>query len=120
MFDEFVPNKIIVFFDKVSEGFLIRLVDKDWNDIVKYDSLPALCRISDLYVDTIDVGGVERLESTDGITKIAILINDEIVFRVFEDGTSSVGVLYHWSTDDYREDKKLCTKMLKDLFSINI
>lgn len=79
MFTDKTPHKVVVYYDIQSDEFLVRLINENWEDIVKYDTLPVLCKISDLFVKVIDVSEHQYLsveEDTYGI-----IVNDDYIFR---------------------------------------
>lgn len=68
------PKAIIVYYDKVSESYFIRLVDSLYNTIKSVSALPALCSISDLCVEIIKVRSVISKDQ-------CITINNKYMFE---------------------------------------
>jgi hypothetical protein len=88
LLNERIPDKIVVFYDKESEAFLIRLVDRNWIDIFKYDTLPALCKLSNFYVDIIKVEDYEVIHHM--VEEEVVLVNNLYRFSVHADGVVRV------------------------------
>lgn len=80
-----IPHKVTIFYDIQNDEFLIRIIDEDWIDISKYDTLPVLCKMSDLFVKVIDVDTYENVKVSEDITLIKI--NDTYVFNTTSSNT---------------------------------
>lgn len=78
-----IPSKVVIFYDIQNDEFLIRIIDKDWMDILKYDTLPVLCKMSDLFVRVIDVENYEIVNLNNDNKYIKI--NETYVFNTRAD-----------------------------------
>lgn len=70
-------NKIIIYYDKLDNNCLIRIVDNLHNEVCKYGSLPALTRIDELLVETFKVDSFN-------INNNELIINDS--FKLLFEG----------------------------------
>lgn len=71
-------SKVIVYYDVVSDKFMIRIVDVNFKDIAVLDELPLLSRIVDLQLKVIDVD----ICITE---KGKLIINNEYFFSIGKD-----------------------------------
>lgn len=111
MMHDNLPKKIIIFYDKVTDTFLIRLVNSYYEDLIKYDFLPAMCRLSELYVDVIDVTSAD-------VTCIGeVRINNKFMFKILNvNNDVEISNIDGKSTSNVTD----VNLFLKELFNIEI
>lgn len=106
------PDKVIVYYDTLSDSFLIRLVDTNFKDIAKYDELPAMCRISDLYVDSIPIGDLI-------VGSNFYFINDKYIFSTDNDN-NIISISDRTGRDTSDVGIGEISEVIKDIFNIRI
>lgn len=96
MFVDKTPNEVILFCDKMTGKCFVRLVDAQYDDILRFGKLPGLCRVSDLIVKVLPVTSIQREDD-------AWTVNDSIIFKLDADGRC-VRVCSHDECGEYDAD----------------
>lgn len=96
----------------LNEEFLVKVVDHNWIDIIKYDTLHVLCRISDLFVKVIDVEKFNYIKDDNRLR--GIILNDSLVFSISASGSVNV----HFSNISGDHDRPTSKQELKLAFDV--